>query len=103
MLLLKLGKSGYPPIKIIMPDNWQMLLISNNARSEMKGWYLSIKFNMVDDYHNVLNFLVQQNNEFQSYILEDAKPFKVVLISLYFNTGVQDIRNVTENEDFLMW
>lgn len=80
----KTKKVRVPPIKIIPPDNWQILLLeikrrAKTAQSKMKGRYLTIKFDNVDDYRQIQSYLLKENVQFQSYVLDDAKPIRAVL------------------------
>lgn len=68
----------------------------------MKGKYLSIKFDTVDDCCHVQRFLLQENVQFYSYILEDLKPLRVVLktLSLNASTLVYKIKDALDNVEF---
>lgn len=79
----KVKKTRVPPIKFIPPDSWAMLLdslkrIAPNTRSKAKGKYLSLTFDSVDDYRQAQQYLLRNNINYHSYLLDDAKPLRVV-------------------------
>lgn len=69
----------------------------------MQGRFLFINFESADDYLSVQKFLLKENVQFQSYVLEDGKPLKVSvpLRGLRLNSAVHDIKSILELEDFV--
>lgn len=80
-----------PPIKIIPPDNWSLLLnedkrVALSTQRKLKGKYLNLNFENVDYYRQAQKLLINWKVQYHSYMLEDAKPLRVVIRGLPANT-----------------
>lgn len=55
----------------------------------------------MDNYRLIQSYLLKENVQFQSYVLEDAKPLRLVFRGLPLNTATHDIKNALELDDIM--
>lgn len=82
-----------PPIFIIPPDLWYHSLfelrnIAPSLLSALKGKFLRLTVCCVEEYKAVLRYLDANKIQHKTYLLEEDKPFKVVLRGFPYNTSL---------------
>lgn len=100
----KQNKNRVPPSKLYPqftgPPFWNLeKVLHPRPVLKQKENNLNLTFESVDDYRLVQQSLIKNKIQYHSYILDDAKPLRVVLRGLPVNTSVQEIQIALELEE----